>query len=304
MIDKQLMKDHVDEINGIIYSFLPEETDEPSSVAAAMNYSVRAGGKRLRPMFMQEIYRMFSNGKEEGDVLHAFMAAIEFIHTYSLVHDDLPCIDNDELRRGLATTHVKYGEACALLAGDALLTYAFEIILNAIEESDDPDDYMGGISSARVLAAKSGISGMVSGQCMDVYSEKNPDYEINEEKLKYIYQNKTSALLQASMMIGAILAGAADLEIAVIEKMAGYIGYAFQIRDDILDVSGNVSELGKPIGSDAENGKQTYVTVFGLKKAEEDVKKYTDQALEIYDKLRYKNAFLRELILDLVNRNY
>ena len=301
-MDKKILQDHVDEINEIIYGYLPEADDHNEELTEAVCYSVQAGGKRLRPMFIQESFRLFAEGREEPEILHAFMAAIEFIHTYSLIHDDLPAMDNDEYRRGKLTTHAKYGEAVGVLAGDALLNLAFETILERIENSEDPDDYMGGISAARVLASKAGLYGMVGGQSMDVYSEKHPDFHVDPDCLKYIYRNKTSALLEASMMIGAIIAGASDLEIELVEKMAGYIGLAFQIQDDILDVTSSQEVLGKPIGSDEKNHKQTYISLYGLEKAKAQVKAYTDQALEILNCLKHKNMFLKELIIELIDR--
>ena len=301
-MDKQIIRDHIDEINEIIYSFLPEPDEYTQELAEAVSYSVEAGGKRLRPMLMLETYRMFSEGREETEMLHACMAAIEFIHTYSLIHDDLPAMDNDEYRRGLPTTHARYGEAQGILAGDALLNLAYETIFDSLEGSTDPDDYMGGISAARVIAEKAGIYGMVGGQYMDVYDDKHPDHVIDENCLKFIYYNKTGALLEAAMMAGAILGNANDLEVMVVEKMAGYIGMAFQIQDDILDVTGDETVLGKPVGSDEKNDKQTYVSIYGLEKAREAVKKYTEQAIEILDSLRYKNKFLRELIIELIGR--
>ncbi|MCF0229321.1 MAG: polyprenyl synthetase family protein [Parasporobacterium sp.] len=301
-MDKRVLQDHVDDINNIIEGFLPVPDGYNSELAEAMRYSVNGGGKRLRPMFMQEVFRMFSEGREEPLILHAFMSAIEFIHTYSLIHDDLPAMDNDEYRRGQLTSHVKYGEAAAILAGDALLNHAFEIIFTCIEESEDPEDYMAGISAARVLSSKAGMSGMIGGQYIDVYSEKHPDFTVDKDVLNYIYRNKTSALIEAAFMAGAIIGGAADIEISVVEKMATYIGLAFQIQDDILDVEGDSSVLGKPVGSDEKNDRQTFVSLYGLEKAREAVRTYTDRALEIFDKLRHKNVFLRELIILLISR--
>lgn len=301
-MDQKILQDHVDEINDLIYDYLPQADDYNEELAEAMAYSVQAGGKRLRPMLMQETFRMFAEGREEPEILFAFMAAIEFIHTYSLIHDDLPAMDNDEYRRGQLTCHAKYGEAAGILAGDALLNRAYEIIFDAIEGSEEPDDYMGGISAARVLSEKAGIYGMVGGQYIDVYADKHEGFEPDEKCLQYIYLNKTSALLQAAMMTGAILGSASDIEIDLIEKMAGYIGLAFQIRDDILDVTGSQEVLGKPTGSDEKNQKRTYVSVYGIDKANEAVKKYTETALKIMDSLRFRNPFLRNLILALTER--
>ena len=302
MIDARILQDHVDEINRKIEAYLPQADEYNTELTEAVRYSVQAGGKRLRPMFMQETYRMFANGREEPEILHAFMAAIEFIHTYSLVHDDLPAMDNDEYRRGQLTTHAKFGEAPAILTGDALLNLAYEIIFDAIEGSEEPDDYMGGISAARILSRKAGLYGMVGGQYIDVYADQHPDFIPDEDIISYIYTNKTAALLEASFMIGAILGCASDLEIDVVEKMARYIGLAFQIRDDILDVTGNQELLGKPVGSDQKNHKQTYVSLYGLEAAQNAVQSYTEKAMKIFDSLRFRNVFLRELLLELVDR--
>ena len=220
---------HTDEAEQIITSYLPEEKGYQKTVIEAMNYSFLAGGKRLRPILMLETYRLFG-GKSK--VIEPFMAAIEMIHTYSLVHDDLPAMDNDEYRRGKKTTHVVYGEAMAILAGDALLTYAFETAAKALDiEPQNP-----GIGKAiRILSAKAGIYGMVGGQTVDVESENTCD--MTKEKLDFIYRLKTSALIEASMMIGAVLAGATGSEQKIVEEVASKVGHAFQIQDDILDGS-------------------------------------------------------------------
>lgn len=303
-MDKRVLQDHVEEINDLITDYLPHPDSHNEELTDAIQYAVMAGGKRLRPMLMLETFRMFANGRQEPEILYAFMSAIEFIHTYSLIHDDLPAMDNDEYRRGKLTVHAKYGEASGILAGDALLNYAYEIIFRAIEGSEDPDDYMGGISAARVLSVKAGMTGMVGGQYLDVYADKHPEFIVDREYLDYIYQNKTSALIEASMMVGAILAGAEEIEIAVVEKMAHYIGVAFQIRDDILDITGNQEILGKPVGSDEKNEKQTYVRLYGLEQAQSAVNTYTEKSLEIFDSLHRKNSFLRELIITLIERNH
>ena len=301
-MDKKVLQDHVDEINDLIYDYLPEPDPFNTELAEAVSYSVKAGGKRLRPLLMRETFRMFAEGRDEPEILYAVMAAAEFIHTYSLIHDDLPAMDNDEYRRGQLTCHARYGEAAGILAGDALLNRAYEIIFDAIEGSEEPDDYMGGISAARVLSQKAGMYGMVGGQYVDVYADKHEEFQPDEKSLQYVYLNKTGALLQGAMMAGAILGCASDLEIDLVEKMAGYIGLAFQIRDDILDVTGSQEVLGKPVGSDAKNEKITYVTLYGIEKAEQMVKAYTDRAIEIFDHFRFKNAFLRDLILYLTER--
>ena len=260
----------------------------------AMNYSILAGGKRLRPMLMLETYRLFG-GKSK--VIEPFMAAIEMIHTYSLVHDDLPAMDNDEYRRGKKTTHAVYGEAMGILAGDALLNFAYETALTAFDM--EPDNRNIG-RALQILATKAGIYGMVGGQVVDVQSEDTGD--ITREKLDFIYRLKSGALLESSMLIGAVLAGATKKEQNTVEAAATEVGIAFQIQDDILDVTSSLEVLGKPIGSDEKNHKATYVTFEGLEKAMEDVKKYSNSAVERMDSLVVKNEFLKELLLYLIAR--
>ena len=279
-----------------IRTYMPKEKGFQQTVLDAMDYSVFAGGKRLRPMLMEASYQMFGG---KGNVIEAFMAAIEMIHTYSLVHDDLPAMDNDEYRRGKKTTHAVYGEAMAILAGDALLNYAYETAVSAVVQN------AGDIRVAKafqILAKKAGIYGMIGGQVVDVESEKNGQ-TIDRERLDFIYRLKTSALLEASLMIGAVLAGADDIEVAQMEAAGTKLGLAFQIQDDILDVTGTFEQPGNPIGSDDKNDKATYVAFEGLDKAKEDVRRFSEEAVSILDKLRGNHTFLRELFLYLINRN-
>ena len=246
-------------INLLLESYLPEEVGYQKRIFEAMNYSMLAGGKRLRPMLMRESYHLFGGSSQ---AIMPFMAAIEMIHTYSLVHDDLPAMDNDEFRRGKKTTHAVYGEAMGILAGDGLLNFAYETAATAFEmEPENP-----AIGKALlVLTKKAGVYGMVGGQVVDVEGEKNlDDVEMTRERLDFIYRLKTGALIESSMMIGAILAGASKEDVDKMEQIAAKIGLAFQIQDDILDVIGNEEELGKPIGSDEKNNKVTYVTFEGL----------------------------------------
>lgn len=284
----------VDEIEQIIKRYLPAEEGYQKTIMEAMNYSILAGGKRLRPMLMSETYRLFG-GKSK--VIEPFMAAMEMIHTYSLVHDDLPAMDNDEYRRGKKTTHVVYGEAMAILAGDALLTYAFETAAKALDiEPQNP-----GIGKAiRILSAKAGIYGMVGGQTVDVESENTCD--MTKEKLDFIYRLKTSALIEASMMIGAVLAGATGSEQKIVEAVASKVGLAFQIQDDILDVTSTMEVLGKPIGSDEKNHKSTYVTYEGIEKSKQDVADLSEKAIAQMETLVVKNEFLTELLRYLISR--
>ena len=282
-------------INGVLEKFLPAEEGQQRIIFEAMNYSVRAGGKRLRPMLMEETYHMFGGSSA---VIEPFMAAIEMIHTYSLVHDDLPAMDNDEYRRGKWTTHKKYGEAMGILAGDALLNYAYETAIQAFGME---------VADARVarafavLAKKAGVYGMVGGQVVDVESEKSDDCPITREKLDFIYRLKTGALIESSMMIGAILAGASSDEVSRVEQIAAKLGLAFQIQDDVLDVTSTL-EVGKPVGSDEKNNKATYVTFEGLDKAVSDVERISKEAEEQLDDLGYDDAFLKELFEYLIHR--
>ena len=280
------------EIEEILKKYLPEETGFQKTVLEAMNYSVTAGGKRLRPMLMQETYRMFGGS---GRVIEPFMAAIEMIHTYSLVHDDLPAMDNDEYRRGRKTTHAVYGEALGILAGDALLNYAFETAAGALSlELNERTAH-----AIQVLAEKAGIYGMIGGQVVDVESEGQA---VSKEKLDFIYRLKTSALIESSMMIGAVLAGASEDEVEKIRQVAEDVGVAFQIQDDILDVTSTLEVLGKPIHSDEKNEKTTYVTLEGLEQAKKDVEEISRRALGTLISLERKNPFLEELITMLITR--
>lgn len=282
------------QIEEIIYRFLPEEKGFQKTVLSAMNYTMKAGGKRLRPMLMDETYRLYG-GSERGKI-EPFMAAIEMIHTYSLIHDDLPAMDNDDYRRGRKTAHVVYGEAMAILAGDALLNYAFETACKALDGS------AGDIVVARalkVLTRKPGIYGMVGGQAADVENEGHP---IDMDTLMFIHENKTAALIECSMMIGAILAGAPDEEVAAVEQIAKKTGLAFQIQDDILDITGQAEELGKPVGSDQKNEKNTYVSLTGLDQARADQERLVKEAIQQYDQLHGENEFLRQLLLSLITR--
>ena len=299
---KEALDLRVVKIEEILKKYLPKEEGFQKTVLSAMNYSVEAGGKRLRPMFMEESYHLFSqkyeNDCESREVLHAFMSALEMIHTYSLVHDDLPAMDNDEYRRGKKTTHVVYGEAMAILAGDALLNYAYETAVKSIRDAKDAKRVG---EALIVLSKKAGIYGMVGGQTVDVEAEKRNE-ELSEEQLLYIHENKTSALIQSALMVGAILGGAKASEIEIMEQMGYDIGIAFQIQDDILDITSSLEELGKPIGSDEKNNKATYVTLKGLKQAKQDVVKISEHALLLLQQLPGNTIFMKDLIVSLINR--
>ena len=293
---KEQLGCRVNHINEIVDRYLPKENGFQKTVFEAMRYSVEAGGKRIRPMLMEETYKMFGGS---GDIIYPFMAAMEMIHTYSLVHDDLPAMDNDEYRRGKKTTHAEYGEAMGILAGDALLNLAFETATIALEM--EPGNI--NVSRAiRVLAVKAGIFGMSGGQVVDVESEKRDDSPITRDKLDFIYKLKTGALIESSMMIGAILSGAADEEVEKIEEIATKLGLAFQIQDDVLDVTSTLEVLGKPIGSDEKNNKPTYVTFEGLEKAKQDVNELSQEACRMLKSFGREDEFLQQLFIYLIDR--
>ena len=288
------LKRRTDEIEEMFRSFLPAEEGFARTMAQAMNYSMLAGGKRLRPMLIQETYRLFG-GTEK--VAEPFMAGMEMIHTHSLIHDDLPALDNDDYRRGRLTTHKVYGEAMGVLSGVALLNYAYETMLQAFSLTEDQDRV---ICALKVMAEKTGIHGMLGGQSVDVENDGKP---LEKEMLDYIYRNKTSALIEASMMTGAILAGADEQQVAVVEEAAGNIGLAFQIQDDILDVTSTDEELGKPVHSDEKNNKVTYVTLFGIEEASRQVELLSEKAIKLLKSLNKNNEFLYLLIEKLINRS-
>ncbi len=290
------LKARSEAIDDIIESFLADEDDHQKTVIEAMNYSIRGGGKRIRPMLMQETYRLFGG---TSVAVEYFMAAIEMIHTYSLVHDDLPCMDDDEFRRGRKTTHAVYGEAIATLAGDALLNYAAETALGAFD-TDIEKERVG--KAVRIMFNKSGIYGMIGGQTADVEAEGKAPEEVNEDLLMYIHENKTAALIEASMMVGGVLGGCDNVQLNTLEKIARNVGIAFQIQDDILDVTGTFEELGKPIGSDERNGKVTYVSLHGLDKAKQEVEALSKEAIMLLHTLEGDNPFLEELLLSMINR--
>jgi len=289
---KEQLTTKIEEIEKILKRYLPKEEGPQKTVIEAMNYSVLAGGKRLRPMLMNETFRLFGGS---GNIVEPFMTAIEMIHTYSLVHDDLPAMDNDEYRRGKKTTHAVYGETMGILAGDGLLNYAFEIASGAFDIELSP-----GVSKAlKILSQKSGIYGMIGGQVADIESEGK---SVSFETVEFIHRMKCGALIEASMLIGAVLAGANDEEQQKIYEIASDVGYAFQIRDDILDATATTEQIGKPAGSDEKNNKSTYVSIKGLEKAMEDVKAISEHALGLLESLGKTNPFLTELIKMLVDR--
>ncbi|HIZ12486.1 MAG TPA: polyprenyl synthetase family protein [Candidatus Mediterraneibacter stercorigallinarum] len=281
-------------IESVLTKYLPKQEGYQKIIMEAMEYSLMAGGKRLRPMLMLETFHLFGG---EGEIIEPFMAAIEMIHTYSLVHDDLPAMDNDEYRRGRKTTHVVYGEDMGILAGDALLNYAFETACRAFDIAPDNSRRIG--EALKILSGKAGIYGMIGGQVVDV---KESGHSLTGDMLDFIYRLKTSALIESSMMIGAALAGAEPEEISRMEKIARGIGLAFQIQDDILDVTSTTEVLGKPVHSDEKNEKTTYVTWKGLEGAREEVSRMTDEAVCELHVIREDGGFLQELLKSLVYR--
>ncbi|MBQ7658293.1 MAG: polyprenyl synthetase family protein [Butyrivibrio sp.] len=293
----------------ILKEALPKEEGYAKTVIEAMNYSLLAGGKRLRPVMMLEAFKLFAGEDADDKVLRPFMLAMEMIHTYSLVHDDLPAMDNDEYRRGRKTTHVVYGPGMATLAGDGLLNLAFETAIRGAArgkelvyyDGDSPNRYLAALD---VLGTKAGIYGMVGGQCADICAENNTDMddETAKDVLHYIDENKTGALIESSLMIGAILGGASAEQVKKIEKMGSNVGIAFQIQDDILDIEGDAKELGKPIGSDIKNEKTTYVSLYGMENAKKKVKELSDEAMEILRSFGQSGTFLEGLFEYLIYR--
>ena len=280
----------VREIEEILKRYLPKEEGYAKTVAEAVNYSVLAGGKRLRPMLLLECCRLFG-GREE--LAAPFMAAIEFIHTYSLVHDDLPCMDNDEYRRGRKTTHAVYGEGMAVLAGDALLNLAFETASSAFSLTENEEELRRAARAMQILSAKAGIGGMIGGQCADTQAEEFPPEKVTQELLLYIHENKTAAMIESPMMIGALLAGAEKEKLEALKRIGSKIGLAFQIRDDILDLTSSLEELGKQTGSDLKNNKVTYVSLNGMEESEKEVRRLSEEALqELKGLAENRNEFL------------
>lgn len=291
---KEEYQKRIESIESILEKYLPVQEGYQKIIMEAMEYSLMAGGKRLRPMLMKESFTLFGG---EGEIIEPFMAAIEMIHTYSLVHDDLPAMDNDEYRRGRKTTHVVYGEDMGILAGDALLNYAFETACRAFDIAPEKSSCIG--QALKILAGKAGIYGMIGGQVVDV---KESGHILTGDMLDFIYRLKTSALIESSMMIGAVLAGADTGDTEKMEKIARRIGLAFQIQDDILDVTSTTEVLGKPVHSDEKNEKTTYVTWKGLEESKEEVSRMTEEAVRELRTMQADGGFLEELLKSLVYR--
>lgn len=313
---KKLLTDKTESVQQDVYqvfhSYLEQYKDVEyiKTILEAMDYSVSAGGKRLRPLLMKECFGLFAdeNSLEYSDrlrLLMQFMTALEMIHTYSLVHDDLPAMDNDEYRRGKKTTWKVYGDGMGVLAGDALMNSAYEVAFQAIGNVLSSDASMelkcDVAKCGNILAGKAGIDGMLGGQVADVEAEEK-SLKMDENRILFIHTKKTAALIECAMLIGSILGGADELCRMRMEQIAGKVGVAFQIQDDILDVEGDIRELGKPIGSDAENGKETYVTLKGMDAAKEEVKVLSQDAAALLDAMPGDQAFLKALILYLIYR--
>lgn len=290
---EQKLKQETARVDALLLKYLPEKEGLQERIIDAMRYSCMAGGKRLRPVIMQEMFRI-CGGSDES--IEAFMVSIEMIHTYSLVHDDLPCMDNDEYRRGKQTTWRVYGDDFGVLCGDALLNSAFETASGVFLKPCDPVRVG---RALHVLAEKAGVYGMLGGQVVDVWLTDKP---MDAQQLDFIYRLKTGALIEASMMIGAILAGADEETVALAKQIAAKVGMAFQIRDDILDVTSTTETLGKPVLSDERNNKTTYVSLYGLEKAQKDVEKLMDEAGQMLGMLPGDTGFLRYIFGLLVNR--
>lgn len=291
------MYSRIENIEKVLKEYLPEKSGYQKLIFEAMEYALMAGGKRLRPMFMHEVYKMC--GGTDNKLIEPFMAAIEMIHTYSLVHDDLPAMDDDDYRRGRKTTHVVYGEAMGILAGDALLNYAYETAAKAFDIKNC--DAKRVALALQVLAKKAGVYGMVGGQVVDVDMNGSvPDMDT----LMFIYTYKTSALLEASFMIGGILAGADEKDIEMLENASRNVGIAFQIQDDVLDITSTTEELGKPVNSDAKNEKATFASYYGLEKAKEAVMNYSMEAEKLIDDMDISGdtSFVKKMIRDLIFR--
>ena len=284
----------IDIINKSLEEFVREKQIPQAKIYEAMRYSLLAGGKRIRPVIMLAVCEML-----QGDVNEAipFACAIEMIHTYSLIHDDLPSMDDDDYRRGRLTNHKVYGEAIAVLAGDALLNKAHEILLDAIAQAKD--NMQRKACAARVISASAGTEGMIGGQVVDLESEGK---QISEELLLYMHKNKTGALLKAPAMAAAELCGASEEEKQCISGFAEKLGIAFQIRDDILDVEGSLDSMGKQAGPDEKKGKSTYVSLYGLEEAKIRLTEVSDQAVDCLKSFGDRAKLLKSLVERLAIR--
>ena len=292
------LAEKVKEAERILEEYLPGEEGFQKTVLQAMNYSVRAGGKRLRPILLLETNAMLGG---EARLAEPFAAALELIHTYSLVHDDLPAMDNDSYRRGRETTWKVYGEAMGILAGDGLLNYAFEVTQAAFDRCMEAEELRRCVRALGILAKNAGWQGMLGGQGVDVEAEKL-ERALTEEEILFVHAHKTSALICSALCIGGALAGASEEVLGRLDRIGRNVGLAFQIRDDMLDVIGDTQELGKQVGSDAANHKQTYVTLHGLEASGREVERLSREATELLASLPGSHDFIEALILSLIDR--
>ncbi len=291
---KEILKNKIDYVENLLQEYMPKEEGYQETIMKAMNYSLKAGGKRLRPILTLESCKIVG-GKEEDAI--PFAMAIEMIHTYSLIHDDLPALDNDDLRRGKPTNHKVFGEGMATLAGDALLNYAYEVMLSSSINKENPHKYLRAIYE---IATHAGIYGMIGGQVVDVESENKV---IEKEKLDFIHLNKTAAMIVGCMRAGAIIGDATEEELKKITKYGRNIGLSFQIVDDILDITGDEEKLGKPIGSDIENHKSTYPSLLGLEKSRQIARQLIEEGKSSIEGLSSEVDFLNQLGDYIISRD-
>ena len=291
---KEILKNKIDYVENLLQEYMPKEEGYQETIMKAMNYSLKAGGKRLRPILTLESCKIVG-GKEEDAI--PFAMAIEMIHTYSLIHDDLPALDNDDLRRGKPTNHKVFGEGMATLAGDALLNYAYEVMLSSSINRENPHKYLRAIYE---IATHAGIYGMIGGQVVDVESENKV---IEKEKLDFIHLNKTAAMIVGCMRAGAIIGDSTEEELKKITKYGRNIGLSFQIVDDILDITGDEEKLGKPIGSDIENHKSTYPSLLGLEKSRQIARQLIEEGKSSIEGLSSEVDFLNQLGDYIISRD-
>lgn len=292
---KEQLEKYANVINEQLERYVVEKDLPERSVYSSMRYSLLAGGKRLRPVLSLAVCDMLGGRMEE---VLPFACAVEMIHTYSLIHDDLPAMDNDDYRRGRLTNHKVYGEAMAILAGDALLNMAFEVLFESIIKNNNNQELK--VRAAAVIAKAAGAEGMIAGQVIDLESENK---RISDDVLDRMHRCKTGALIKAPVVSSAVLCGTDEESMKKLECFAQNLGLAFQIKDDILDVEGNSEKLGKKVGSDAENDKSTYVSIYGIEKSKNMLRQITDKAVMSLDGFGEKAVFLRSLTRYLVDRD-
>jgi len=304
-LDVKSMDSFRNSIDEVLLNYLPvNESNNNKKVIDAMRYSFTVGGKRIRPMLMYAGFKLIGRDETEQKWLEPYMSAMEMIHTYSLIHDDLPAMDDDAIRRNKPTCHIYFDEATAILAGDGLLNRAFEVMSETAYNALDEDMLLGKrlIKGMKIIGTCSGIHGMIGGQAADIKYETEP--LSTPEDLDYIHKNKTGAIIWGSLAVGGIIAGADQEEEQKLKRIGECIGLAFQIQDDILDQIGNEELLGKPIGSDVKNGKKTYVTFHGMDKSKADVDVLLDKAIALVDAFKGNKALLVDLIRFMKDRKY